>query len=86
MPACADTHRTSSVSQGPGPCCRAIASSGQAPRVGLRVAATDARGRCIVCEVKASTSKKNPGAMVIKRGKSMGLCPTSAHGCCALLA
>jgi hypothetical protein len=57
-----------------------------AKAVGTRVATTDAKGRCIVCEIKASTAKKHPGALVFKRGKSMGLCPTSSGGCCALLA
>ena len=86
MPAaCINTHTASSQVQGPGTCCAALAASGQTPHVGLRLAATDKRGKCFVCEVKASTSRHNAGAMVFKRGKSAGICPTSSHGCCALL-
>jgi hypothetical protein len=85
--ACVNSHKgPAPLIQGPGTCCAAFAAAGLAPTVGARVAATDAKGRCFVCEVKTSTSKKNPGAKVFKRGKSMGLCPTASHGCCSLLA
>jgi hypothetical protein len=85
--ACVTTHKgVAPTIQGAGVCCAAFSASGLPRAVGTRVATTDARGRCMVCEIKASTSKKNPGALVFKRGKSLGLCPTSAHGCCALLA
>ena len=88
--ACATTHKVSSVTQGPGVCCAAFAASGQAPAVGVRVAAVNKLGKCIVCEIKASTSKKNPGALVFKRGKasvpgSTVSCPSTQEGCCALI-
>lgn len=82
--ACVNTHSVTTQAQGPGACCKAISASGQTPFIGMRVATTDRRGKCIVCEVKASTSKKNPGAMVIKRGKGGTLCPTTSRGCCVL--
>lgn len=89
--ACANTHRTSTLTQGPGVCCQALATSGQTPVVGLRIATTNKLGKCIVCEIKASTSPKHPGAMVFKRGKahvpgSTVSCPSSFEGCCALAA
>jgi len=87
--ACSTTHKVSTTAQGPGVCCAALTASGQTPVVGLRIAATNKLGKCIVCEVKASTSKKNPGVLVFKRGKAVVpgspvSCPTSAEGCCAL--
>ena len=84
--ACANTHKVSTTSQGPGVCCAALAQSGQTPVAGLRIPATNKDGKCIVCEIKVSTSKKHPGALVFKRGKSAGICPTQAEGCCALAA
>lgn len=89
--ACVTTHKVSQTAQGPGVCCAALGASGQTPVVGLRIAATDAKGHCFVCEVKSSTSKKNPGALVFKRGKShvpgsAVSCPTSTGGCCSLAA
>jgi hypothetical protein len=91
--ACANTHKTSTTAQGPGVCCAALAASGLPAVVGQRVAATNAAGKCIVCEIKVSTSKKNAGlgVLVFKRGKSnvpgsAVSCPTSAEGCCALAA
>lgn len=84
--ACANTHAVSTLAQGPGPCCRALAASGQAPAIGLRLATTDRKGKCIVCEITSSKAKNAaPGQMVFKRGKAGQLCPTSRHGCCALL-
>ena len=88
--ACATTHKTTTVTQGPGVCCAAFSASGLAPAVGVRVAAVNKLGKCIVCEIKASTSKKNPGALVFKRGKasvpgSTVSCPSSQEGCCALI-
>ncbi len=80
--ACANTHKVSTTAQGPGVCCAALGT--QTPVVGLRFATVNAKGQCIVCEIKSSTSKKHPGALVFKRGKSQGLCPTTAEGCCAL--
>lgn len=87
--ACVTTHKVSSTAQGPGVCCAALSASGLTPTVGLRIAATNSAGKCIVCEIKASTSKKNPGRLVFKRGKSQVpgstvVCPTSSQGCCAL--
>lgn len=82
--ACANQHKTSTIVQGPGVCCAALGS--QTPTVGLRFTATNKLGHCIVCQIKASTSKKNPGALVFVRGKSLGLCPTSNVGCCSLAA
>lgn len=89
--ACATTHKTSATVQGPGVCCAALTASGLPPTVGLRVAAVNKKGKCIVCEVKASTSVKHPGALVFKRGKahvpgSAVSCPSSSEGCCALAA
>jgi hypothetical protein len=89
--ACANTHTVSTLTQGPGVCCSALAASGQTPVIGLRIAARNRAGKCIVCEIKASTSRKNPGVMVFKRGKahvpgSTVSCPTSQEGCCALVA
>lgn len=85
-PVCVNTHSATSLVQGPGMCCAALAASGQAPHIGLRIAARDKRGKCVVCEIAASTAKNAaPGQMKFKRGKSAGLCPTSRHGCCALL-
>jgi hypothetical protein len=89
--ACATTHTTSIKTQGPGVCCAALAASNQTPVVGLRIAATNKLGNCIVCVVKASTSKKNPGVLVFKRGKahvpgSPVSCPSTQEGCCALSA
>jgi len=85
---CADTHRTSTKVQGPGICCAALAASGLTPAAGVRVPATNSVGKCIVCEIKLSTSKKNPGKLVFKRGKACAggtcLCPTSTGGCCEL--
>ena len=88
--ACATTHKVSTVAQGPGVCCAAFTASGLTPAVGVRVVATNKLGKCIVCEVKASTSKKSPGTLVFKRGKasvpgSTISCPSTAEGCCALL-
>lgn len=80
--ACSNTHNTTTKTQGPGVCCAALGAN--TPTVGLRFAATDRNGHCFVCQVAASTSKKNPGKLVFKRGKSLGICPTSSSGCCAL--
>jgi hypothetical protein len=86
--ACTPTHNVTTRANGPGVCCAALTAAGftsaNPPPIGTRVKGTDRKGRCIVCQVEASTSKKNPGAPVIKRGKSAGLCPTSSHGCCIL--
>ena len=49
MPTCTNMHRTSQNVQGPGVCCSALAASGQTPAVGVRVAATTVKGKCIVC-------------------------------------
>ncbi len=87
--ACANTHKTTALVQGPGVCCAALAASGSVPVVGLRLPALTKKGKCFVCEVKASTSVKHPGALVFKRGKSHVVgspvsCPSSSEGCCAL--
>lgn len=87
--ACVTTHKTSTTTQGPGVCCAALSASGLPPVIGLRIAAVNKLGKCIVCEIKASTSKKNPGVLVFKRGKasvpgSLVSCPSSQEGCCAL--
>lgn len=87
--ACVTTHNVTQKVQGPGVCCAALSASGLTPAVGVRVAATNAKGQCIVCEVKASVSKAHPGALVFKRGKSHVAgssvsCPTTSEGCCAL--
>jgi hypothetical protein len=82
---CVNTHKVSTEAQGPGVCCAALAASGQAPAVGVRLATTDKNGKCFVCEITTSHSPKHAGQLVFKRGKSQGLCPTSTHGCCALL-
>lgn len=86
--ACVTTHNQTSKVQGPGVCCAALGS--QTPVIGLRFGATDKNGKCIVCEIKASTSKKNPGAKVFKKGKSCAngtcICPSSSVGCCSLAA
>jgi len=89
--ACATTHKVSSTVQGGGPCCNAYAAAGfPTVAVGQRVVATNKAGKCIVCEVKLSTSKAHPGIPVFKRGKasvpgSTVSCPSTAEGCCALL-
>ena len=83
MAACVNTHNVTTKTQGPGICCSHMPAG--APHVGMRWAATDKKGHCFVCEIKASTSQKHPGQMVIKRGRSAGLCPTSVGGCCRLL-
>jgi hypothetical protein len=88
--ACANTHKSSSTVQGPGPCCAAFSASGLTPAPGVRVVATNKNGKCIVCEVKASTSRSHPGVLVFKRGKAVVAgsnvsCPSTAEGCCALL-
>lgn len=89
--ACATTHKTSTIVQGPGKCCAAYAAAGfTTPAIGQRVVAVNSAGKCIVCEVKASTSPKHPGLLVFKRGKSVVpgsnvSCPSTAEGCCALL-
>lgn len=87
--ACQTTHTSSTRSNGPGACCAAFAASGLTPAVGARVAATDKNGKCIVCQVTASTSKKHPGQLVFKKGKnfvagSQVTCGGSS-GCCSLL-
>lgn len=89
--ACANTHRTSGLVQGAGKCCAALQASGQTPVIGLRLSTTNKLGKCIICEIKASTSPKHPGALVFKRGKaqvpgSPVSCPSSFEGCCALAA
>lgn len=89
MAACSDTHKTSVQTPGPGKCCAALEASGLTPAIGVRVTAVNSAGKCIVCEIKASTSKKNPGALVFKRGKahlpgSQVSCPTTTEGCCIL--
>jgi hypothetical protein len=88
MATCTPSHTTSTKVPGPGTCCAAFVAAGftsaNPPPIGTRVATVDSRQRCIVCEVKASKSVKNPGAPVIGRGKGGLLCPTSAHGCCTL--
>lgn len=88
--ACASTHNVSSRAQGPGVCCAAFSAANLTPAVGARVAATDSKGHCFVCEVKASTSRKHPGQLVFKRGQSQKAgsnvsCPTTQNGCCSLL-
>lgn len=87
--ACANTHKLSTTAQGPGVCCASM-PAGVTPTVGERWAAKDKKGHCFVCEIKASTSQKHPGRLVIKRGKAcegnVCLCPTSTGGCCRLLA
>lgn len=87
--ACQTTHTSTTRSNGPGACCAAFAASGLTPAVGARVAATDKNGKCIVCQVTASTSKKHPGQLVFKKGKnfvagSQVTCGGSS-GCCSLL-
>jgi len=87
--ACTTFHTTTSKTQGPGVCCAALTASGQTPVAGLRIAATNSKGNCIVCQVKVSTSKKNAGKLVFVRGKSVVagstvVCPTASEGCCAL--
>ena len=87
--ACANYHTTTSKVQGPGACCAGLAASGMPAQVGTRFAVTiqtKSGPQCRVCEIKASTSKKHPGALVFKRGKSLGLCPTVSEGCCQLAA
>jgi hypothetical protein len=93
MAACVPSHGVSSRAPGPGVCCAALSAAGfgpgNAPPIGTRVAAVNKNGKCIICEVRASTSRKNPGAPVIKKGKSHVAgsninCPTTAQGCCAL--
>ena len=90
--ACANTHKTSTLVQGPGVCCAALTASGLTPAVGVRVAAVNKKGKCIICEVKLSTSKKAaPGQLAFKRGKaavpgSAVSCPSTVEGCCALAA
>lgn len=81
---CVTNHRVTSVQNGPGKCCAALAASGQAAAVGVRVAAKTSTGKCFVCEITTSRSAKRAGALVFKRGKSMGLCPSTSEGCCAL--
>lgn len=87
--ACQNTHLTSTRTQGPGTCCAAFGASGLTPSVGARVAATDKNGKCIVCEVKASTSRKHPGQLVFKKGKNFVAGSTvtcgGSTGCCSLL-
>jgi hypothetical protein len=84
MPACTDTH-AGPRQTGAGPCCRTMPAG--APHVGMRWSTTNKNGKCIVCEIAASTAKNaQPGQLKIKRGKGGQLCPTSAHGCCRLLA
>lgn len=86
--ACANTHSVTTHAQGPGRCCASMPAG--TPTIGMRWATTSRTGKCIVCEIKASTSQKHPGRLVIKRGKSCEgttcLCPTSVGGCCRLLA
>jgi hypothetical protein len=83
--ACHDEHVVGVVTQGPGPCCKTMPAG--APHVGERWTATDKHGKCFVCEIALSTAKNAAaGQLKIKRGKSLGLCPTSAHRCCKLLA
>jgi hypothetical protein len=90
--ACSNTHKVSSTAQGPGVCCAALAASGLPAVVGQRVAATNSKGQCFVCEIKISTAKKAaPNTLVFKRGKSHVpgsnvSCPTTTEGCCALAA
>jgi hypothetical protein len=84
---CVDTHTVDNIAQGPGPCCTAMRQHGGRPTPGLRLAAVNKKGKCFVCEVKVSTAKNAaPGTLVFKHGKSAGICPTTTHGCCALLA
>lgn len=92
--ACATTHKTSTTVQGPGVCCSCFTAQGfgpgNAPPIGARCATTNKSGKCIVCQVKASTSKKHPGTPVFVRGKasvpgSQVSCPSTSEGCCALL-
>jgi len=87
--ACTPSHNVTTKASGPGVCCAALSASGVAPAVGVRVAATNSKGQCIVCEIKASTSKKHPGTLVFKRGAaskpgSQVSCPSTSQGCCAL--
>jgi hypothetical protein len=88
--ACVNSHRETVVSQGPGPCCAALARSGQKAAIGVRVSATTKKGKCFVCEIAASKSQKTPGKLVFKRGKAcengVCLCPVSTGGCCELAA
>lgn len=89
---CVNTHSSTSQTQGPGVCCAALAASGQAARVGLRLQTQSRAGKCIVCEVTTSRSPKHAGQLVFKRGRNAGAvqfgspCPSSSHGCCALAA
>jgi hypothetical protein len=82
--ACADTHTGAAPRiAGKGACCSALGT--RIPTPGLRFAAKDKRGRCFVCEIKVNAKGQN----VFKHGKSCEggtcLCPSSRHGCCALL-
>lgn len=88
--ACATTHKTTTTTQGPGPCCAALSASGLTPAPGVRVVATNKSGKCIVCEITTSRSPKHPGVLVFKRGKasvpgSSVSCPSTSEGCCALI-
>ncbi len=88
--ACTTSHKTSTTVAGPGVCCAALSASGAVPTVGLRLSALNKLGKCIICEIKASTSVKHPGALVFKRGKAQVIgsqvsCPSSSGGCCALV-
>ena len=58
--ACVTTHKVSTTASGPGVCCAALTASGFTPVVGLRIATVNKLNKCIVCEIKASTSKKAP--------------------------
>lgn len=81
--ACVNTHKVSSAVQGPGVCCKTMPADVRAhPAPGERWAATDKRGKCFVCEIKTNKD----GSLGFKRGKSAGLCATTKHGCCSLLA
>lgn len=82
--ACTNTH--SARTQGPGLCCRMISSGALAPTIGASVQVTDAAGHCGHCSVVASTSRKHPGRPVLRYKRGGAGCPTSAQGCCALLA
>jgi hypothetical protein len=85
--ACVTTHRTGGVVQGPGLCCSQVASGALAKAIGsVGPATTNAKtGKCGHCEVVASTSRKHPGRPVLRWKFGGTMCPSTVHGCCALV-
>lgn len=61
-------------------------SAAQLMAQGRATTVTDSAGHCGTCMIVGSTSRKHPGKPALKFIRGGPSCPSSATGCCALVA